>query len=128
MESFKQYLAEWNPFKRKPAPAPAPEQKAEPAQKPLAPRTGFMSKNKHDPAHMLHRDFLQSEYRKHNDITEKSHTDETRARRDELEKEVVRRGGKRRERPEWHEAYLNRPTPAPRIHWKDENGKQHHGY
>lgn len=128
MESFKQYLTEWNPFKRKPAATPAPEKKAEPAQKPIAPRTGFMSRNIKDPATNLHRDILRSEYSKHNNIPEKNHTDATRARRDELEKEVVRRGGQSRPRPEWHEAYLNRPKPKPVIHWKDENGKQHHGY
>jgi hypothetical protein len=125
MDSFKDHLLEWGFFKKKEAPKPAPAPVAATAP---APRTGFMSRNKNDPAHTLHRDLLQSEYRKHNDTPEVNHTAATRKRRDELEKEVVRRGGKARERPEWHDAYLNRQKPEGRIHWKDENGKQHRGY
>jgi hypothetical protein len=128
MESFKEYLAEWNPFKRKPAPAPAPE----PA-KPTAPKTdfvrhGFTSRDKHGPVRTMARDLLKSEYQKHNNIPEHHHTDDTRKRRDELESEVLRRGMPKRMRPEEHEAMQNRPRPAANIHWTDEKGRQRHGY
>ncbi len=117
MDSFKDHLLEWGFFKKKEVPKQAASAPTQAATK-SAPRTGFMSRNKSDPAHSLHRDLLQSEYRKHNDTPETNHTDATRKRRDELEKEVVRRGGKARERPEWHDAYLNRPKPKGIIHWK----------
>jgi hypothetical protein len=129
MESFKEYLTEWNPFKRKVAPAPAPE----PEKKMEAPKTnftggGFTSRNPKDHVRTYARDFLKSEYAKHNNISEKDHTDETRKRRDELEAEVMRRGMPKRMRPEEHEAMKNRPKPSANIHWTDEKGQKRHGY
>jgi hypothetical protein len=128
MESFKEYLLEWGFFKKK-APQPQPQTAAKPASNPApAPKTGFTSRNPKDHPRNYARDFLVSEYEKHNNISEKHHTDETRKRRDALEAEVVRRGGKARMRPEWHDAYKDRPKPVGTIHWTNEKGEKRRGY